>query len=274
MTIDRLEYFALYFVRLKMWYQIISYIKFLLKSKNQHGIHSPFVYNLVTKCFYDSTEHSDYSKIKSYRDSLLKNSQIIEITGFGSGSRIFNSDKRAIKDIAKTSGTTLKRAQLLNRLVAYFDSKNVLELGTSLGIGTVSMALAKLEAKIVSIEGCPAISNFTKAQIEKFQIENVILKTGPFAEIIPTLENRHWDLVFFDGHHDKDATLNYFEQILPNTHNDTVFIFDDIHWSKGMAEAWEIIKEHPKVRVTMDTFFWGFAFFRKEQVKEDFVIRL
>ena len=61
---------------------------------------------------------------------------------------------------------------------------------------------------------------------------------------------------------------------LPLAHNDSVFIFDDIHWSKGMEEAWEEIKAHPRVRVTIDSFFWGIVFFRQEQEKEHFTIRL
>ena len=255
-------------------HQIIAYIKFLWNSKNQHGVHSPFVFDLVTKCFYDKTNYSGYSKIKSYRDSLLNNSNRIDITDFGSGSRVFESNKRAIKDIANTSGTSFKRAKLLFRLVSYFKSKNVLELGTSLGIGTYSLALAKPDTNIVSIEGCPEISRFTANKLKELQINNVDLKTGSFSEIIPALGGTQWDLVFFDGHHDKEATLAYFEQLLPSIHNDSVFIFDDIHWSKGMTEAWEQIKKHPKVTVTIDTFFWGFVFFRKEQVKEDFTIRL
>lgn len=257
-----------------MWYQIKAYLKFLWKSKNQHGVHSPFVYDLVTRCFYDTKEYSDYSKITGYRDSLLRNLEIIEVTDFGLGSRVFDSNRRAIKDIAKTSGTSLKRAKLLYRLIRYIQPKNAIELGASLGIGTYSMALANSELHITSIEGCPQISAFTNLQLKNIQIKNVNIKTGSFSEIIPALNENLWDLVFFDGHHDKDATLKYFEQLLPYIHNDSIFIFDDIHWSKGMTEAWELIKQHPKVTLTIDTFFWGFVFFRIEQVKEEFIIRL
>lgn len=255
-------------------YQLISYIKFLFKSKNQHGVHSPFVFDLVTNCFYDKTDYSDYSKLKAYRDSLLENTESIAVTDFGIGSKVFSSNKRGIKHMAKTSGTTPKRAQLLYRLVSYLEPKTSLELGTSLGIGTYAMALSKPDATVISIEGCPEISQFTRQQLEAFQIKNTTIKTGAFTDVLPNLNQQNWDLVFFDGHHDKEATLNYFNQLLPTAHNDSVFIFDDIHWSKGMSDAWDGIKKHPKVTVTIDTFFWGLVFFRQEQVKEDFVIRL
>jgi hypothetical protein len=40
-----------------------------------------------------------------------------------------------------------------------------------------------------------------------------------------------------------------------------------------MTEAWETIKKHPQVTVTIDTFYWGIVFFRKAQAKEHFTIR-
>jgi len=61
---------------------------------------------------------------------------------------------------------------------------------------------------------------------------------------------------------------------LPLTHNNSIFIFDDIYWSQEMQKAWKEIQQHPEVRVTIDTFYWGLVFFRKEQAKEHFKIRV
>lgn len=255
-------------------FQIIEYIKFLFKATNQHGVHSPFVYDLVTKCFYDKTRYDAYVQLSDYRKSLLQNKQVIDITDLGSGSRVFTSNSRAINAIAKRSGTSIKRAELLYRIANYFKPQHTLELGTSLGIATQAMALGHSENAITSIEGCPNCSEFTRQQLDDFQIKNVTIKTGAFETILPELKNNSYDLIFFDGNHNKEATLHYFETLLETAHNDSIFIFDDIHWSKDMISAWEIIKAHPKVTVSIDTFFWGLVCFRKEQVKENFVIRL
>ena len=255
-------------------FQIIEYIKFFFKSTNQHGVHSPFVYDLVTKCFYDKTKHEAYSNLSDYRTSLLKNKQQIEITDFGAGSRVFKSNLRTINSMAKTSGSTLKRAQLLYRIIRYFKPQQTLELGTSLGIATQAIAIGHSKNHVVSIEGCPNISDFAKQQLNNFNIKNITLKIGEFDKLLLELQDKSHDLVFFDGNHNKEATLKYFNLEVDKAHNDSVFIFDDIHWSKDMVEAWEIIKTHPKVTVSIDTFFWGLVFFRKEQVKENFAIRL
>lgn len=253
-------------------YQIKQYIKFRLKSTNQHGVHSPFVYNLITKCFYDRTKHETYYYILNYRKSLLKNKTKISVTDLGVGSHATKQNQRFVSEMAKNAGTTYKRAKLLYRLVNYFEFKNILELGTSLGIATQAMALASLKANITTIEGCPNISEFTKENFKDCKLEHINLINDDFNNALKNLKTNTYDLIFFDGNHQKEATLSYFEILLQTIHNNSVFIFDDIYWSKEMTEAWEIIKKHPKVTVTIDTFFWGFVFFRKEQVKEHFII--
>ena len=160
------------------------------------------------------------------------------------------------------------------RLIKYFGPNSILELGTSLGIGTKSMSLGNPETLITTVEGCPNISNFAKEQFDNENLSNIKVINSDFEKALKSLNQITFDFVFFDGNHEKEATLSYFETLLPKVHNDTVFIFDDIHWSKGMTEAWENIKQHPRVTVTINTFFWGIVFFRKEQEKEHFTIRV
>ena len=257
-----------------MIYKINQYIKFLFKSTNQHGVHSPFVYHLITKCFYDKTNYSAYKQIKQYKQNVLANSNTIEVTDFGAGSHVANNNTRKVSQIAKNAGTTTRRAKLLFRLTQYFKCNTILELGTSLGIATHAMSLGHPESKITTIEGCPNISKFSEDNFKNLKLSNIEIIIGNISEIIQNLKSNTYDLIFFDGNHQKDATIHYFEILLSTTHNDTVFIFDDIYWSKDMTEAWDTIIQHPKVTVSIDTFFWGFVFFRKEQQKEHFTIRL
>ncbi len=257
-----------------MFYQIIKYVQFLYKSTNQHGVHSPFIYDLATKCFYDKTPYQGYQSISEYRKALLKNKTKIKITDLGSGSHKNNSNVRTISEIAKYSGSSFFRAKLIYRFVQYFKSETILELGTSLGMATQAMRLGNPKAKITSIEGCPNLTKFTKSNFLKYHLIGITIINNDFKKALKALNSNSFDVVFFDGNHQKEATLEYFEALLPAIHNDSVFIFDDIYWSKNMTEAWKLIKKHPKVTVTVDTFFWGFVFFRSEQKKEHFTIRV
>lgn len=262
-----------------MLFQIKSYLKFLWQSKNEHGVHSPFVFSLLTKCFYDKKSKPEYSILKNYRKSLLENKTFIEVTDFGAGSRVFKSNTRQISKIAKTAGISTKRAELLFRVTNYFQPDNILEIGTSLGLATSALALGNPKAKVITLEGCANTSNQCKFQLQKFNLNNVDLVVTEFENYLQNIQlklsgkTKDFDLIYFDGNHSQKATLAYFDLLLPTIHNDSVWIFDDIHWSSDMEQAWEIIKEHAKVTVTIDTFQWGFVFFRYEQKKEHFVIR-
>ncbi len=259
-----------------------SYLKFLWNSKNEHGVHSPFVFDLVTQCFYDKKQHPEYRILKEYRNSLLQNKNFIEVTDFGAGSKVFKSNKRQISKIAQTAGISSKRAELLFRIVRYFQPESILEIGTSLGLATSALTLGNSKAKIISLEGCPNTLKECQLQLAKLSsralsrdnFNNVEYINTEFSTFFKNLKLTTYSLVYFDGNHSKKATLEYFEQLLVNITNDSVWIFDDIHWSSDMEVAWQVIKNHPEVKVTIDTFQWGIVFFRAEQEKEHFVIRI
>lgn len=257
-----------------MVFGVTSYLKFLWKSSNEHGVHSPFVFNLITNCFYDEKKYPEYKCIATYRTNLFKNPNSITVTDFGAGSRIFKSDKRKISDIAKTAGISVKRANALFRVTQYLQPNAILEIGTSLGIATSALALGNKSSQITSLEGCSQTATVAQIQLQQLSISNVNVICTQFYEYLQKIKAEKFDLIYFDGNHTEEATLAYFVALLPTITNDTCWIFDDIYWSKGMKRAWNQIKSHELVTVTIDTFQWGFVFFRKEQEKEHFTVRL
>jgi predicted O-methyltransferase YrrM len=254
------------------------------------------VFNLLTKCFYDKKSKPEYAVLRNYRKSLLENNNTIEVTDFGAGSKVFKSNTRVISKIAKTAGIAPKRAELLFRITNYLkpdpsDSEqakqSILEIGTSLGLATSALSLGNLKAKIITLEGCPETAKIAQLQFQKFNCNNVesiitafnsyLEKWNPSLNTATEhykLNTEHFSLIYFDGNHSKKVTVDYFELLLSTITNETVWIFDDIHWSPEMEEAWKIIKTHPKVTITIDTFQWGLVFFRREQPKEHFIIRV
>ncbi len=258
-----------------MLFRIKSYLKFLCRSTNQHGIHSPFVYDLVTKCFYDRRRYPEYDDLDRYRNTLLQNKRVISVTDFGAGSKVFKSNWRRVDEIAKNAGISPNRARLLFRLSRYFACNTVLEIGTSVGLATAALALANRESNVTSLEGCAATAEIAVSALKDIS-GNVDVVVTEFSAYMAsaTTSDKKYDMIYFDGNHSKEATLKYFNHLLSTVHNETVWIFDDIHWSQGMEEAWNEIEKHPKVSVSIDTYQWGIVFFRAEQQKEDFTVRI
>lgn len=251
------------------------YLKYLLLSKGKHGIHSPFVFDLLTNTIENDGEYYAFEDLERLRNRLLNNHDEINVTDLGAGSSVNDSRERKISDIAHNSLQSPKYAKLLFRLVDRFQPKQMLELGTSLGLTTLYQATPVPHSKFITLEGCQVTAAIAQEHFNKFKQENIKLITGNFDETLSeALKSlNHLDYALFDGNHRYEPTLRYFNQCLINAHEGSIFIFDDIHWSKEMEKAWNEIKAHPKVTVTLDLFKIGIVFFHTGQVKQHFRIR-
>lgn len=277
------------------YYSLQQYLKFLTRSKTQHGVHSPFVFELVTQCFYDSAHYEDYDRLWEFRSTLAKSDTELLVTDLGSGSRVgqLKKSSKKVQSMLRHAGASKKRQGLLYRLGAYFKPQQVLELGTHLGLGTTALCLGAKPKRLITVEGCPETAQFTQNNFEVWGSNNpelsaIELINNNFEDFLnvfqdlqdfPDSKTAHstkatFDLIYLDGHHDGPSTLRYFESLKKYTHEKTILIIDDIHWSKGMSAAWQHIIKDPKVSVSIDSFFCGFLFFHPTQAKEDFVIRV
>lgn len=257
-----------------MWYRIKSRLNFLLKSSNQHGIHSPFVYDLITKCFYDKTPFSAYHNLKALRNKLIYNQDLVKVKHYSEASKVFQSNHQKISTIVKSEGSSYKKQKQLYRITNYFKPKNVLELGTSVGLGSAAMAIASNNSIIKTVEVNKNISDIAKKVFKSYQLKNIQIDTSSFKDFFKKSNYENLDLVYLDGTCDKESTIENFNSLLKYSHNESVFIINNIYWSKEMTEAWNIIKKQKEITVSIDTFYWGFLFFRKEQPKQHFTIRL
>tara|TARA_B100000674_G_scaffold484007_1_gene488843 strand:+ start:123 stop:911 length:789 start_codon:yes stop_codon:yes gene_type:complete len=253
----------------------IKYLVYIITSKTKHSIHSPYIYEFVTQVINKKSQNNKAEKeINKLRKELGEDKTLIEILDLGAGSNITKSKYRSIKDIAKNSSMKPKFAKLIYRIINFYNINNIVELGTSLAISTCYIAKANKNAKIFTLEGCPKTAKIAQKNLEKMNIKNTKVIIGDFKDtLIKTLEEvKKIDLFVIDGDHKKDSTIHYFETCLRYCNNNTILIFDDIHWSNDMQKAWKHITNHPKTRVSVDLFFLGIVFIRSELSKENFTI--
>ncbi|CAG4998878.1 tRNA 5-hydroxyuridine methyltransferase [Dyadobacter sp. CECT 9275] len=217
-----------------------------------------------------------YELIRQLRKAMLSNNDTIAVLDLGAGSRVNRSNIRKIKSIAKNAEKPEKFGRLFYRLIQHFQPKTILELGTSLGITTLYLAKAKPDSQVVSFEGCPETAKIAKENFVKAGSENISVILGNIDETLPAelkRLNSKIDFAYFDANHRYEPTMRYFETCLPYATGESLFIFDDIYWSEEMKKAWEDIKSHPEVTLTVDLFWIGLVFFRKTQAREHFVLR-
>jgi predicted O-methyltransferase YrrM len=250
-----------------------DYLRHRLKAKTRHGLHSPFVYRLVDKIIYDFNAKTVYNEVESIRRGLLNDNRIITITNLKEEAPA-NSKTKKTGNVARNMLTSPKLAQLLYRLTKDRQPRTIIELGTCPGITTLYMKKAAPGAKIFILEECPQMANIAKDVCKDVNLGEIECIIGNFDETLPVLIKNldKLDLVVFHNNDQTDA-LKYFEWCLTKVHETSLLIFDDIYRSQGMKAAWQQIKEHPKVTVTIDLFWMGLVYFKKGQAKEDFLIR-
>jgi len=276
--IHRLSFNIQYFPVYSPFHLTKKYCTYYLTASNGkgHGIHSPFVYDFVKNVLNDRRNFYAYDQVEALRKQLLHDKSVIEVEDFGAGSTVSKTNQRSIASIARHAAKSKKWAQLLFRIVNYYQPKTILELGTSLGISTSYMAMANTNARIITAEGSAAIAGRAQKNFRALQLSSIQQVTGNFDNTLAGIiaGEPSLDMAFIDGNHRYEPTVRYFNQLLPSLHADSMVIFDDIHWSADMEKAWEEVKEHRSVRLSIDLFFIGLVFFSDQfKVKQHFTIR-
>lgn len=252
---------------------VVEYIKYCLKSKRRHGIHSPFVYDFGDKCLRTPISPLVWEQYIVLKQQFYNSNKTIEVNDLGMGSKKLLNE-RPIGRIAMVSGINNKYGRLLYRLVAHYEVKHALELGTSLGLGTFLITSGNNEVKVTTVEGCENTLQFAKDNFPKSAIDRVEFVNSSFEEYLTTAKPEHkFDLVFVDGDHNSKSLERQLELLDPLTHDETIFILDDIRWTKDMLKGWNSIVESSDFHLTMDLFRIGIAMKRKHQEKEHFIVR-
>ena len=263
---------------------VTKFIRYYLtaSSGKGHGIHSPFVFDFISTILNDHKNYEAYGKVEALRNKLTRNPDWVTITDLGSGKLAGSEYRRRVSEIASRSLKSPKYGKLLYRIAKrYFPESGphqhlFLELGTSLGLTTSYLAMANSGARVISLEGAPGIADVARKNFINLGTFRIDLIEGNFDETLPRLLQKTptVDLAFIDGNHNESATLRYFDWLLPKKAKNSIFIFDDIHWSEDMESAWKSIQNHPSVTLSIDLFFIGIVFFNDDfKVKQDFTLR-
>lgn len=210
----------------------------------------------------DKADESRYEEIERLRRALLADHTILHIHDLGAGSKHGAHSERKVRNIARQSLSSASFQALYDRAIEYFGARQIVELGTSLGITTLYLAQGNGRT-ITTFEGAEAIADLAQQQFRQLDRDNIALIRGNIDEQLPHVITAlsPIDFAFIDANHREEPTLRYFRMLLTKAHPSTVMVFDDIHDTPEMERAWRQIQRHPAVTATADLFRCGFVFF-------------
>jgi predicted O-methyltransferase YrrM len=257
--------------------RLIRYIRYFLLSRHRkgHGIHSPFIFDLVSRIFRNKTDPHIVCSIEKVREKMISDSRSILVTDLGSRSELLKPNLRKVSDIARLSPVPKKYGKLLSNMAVEFGKPLIIEFGTSLGISTMYLAASNTDSTVYTMEGCPATAEIARQNFRDAGLGNVMVLEGPFDEILPGFASAGVKpgLVYIDGNHRKEPLIKYFNLMAEISDDKTVIIVDDINYSNEMTDAWNVIKLHEKVSVSVDIFRMGILFFREGINHNNYIIR-
>lgn len=251
---------------------ICEYIKYIAKAKGRHHIHSPFVFDLADVCFNLKVATNDKKTLDNYLSALYSDKKTYIFDTYGAGSKS-KKTHTTIKSFAQKASTKGKYWELLYKISKHYKSKNILELGTNFGLGTLAFKLGNPFSFIKSIEGSNTLIEINRNNFNNFKLNNIDFIQSTFEEFFKQRNDLTYDLVFIDGDHIGKNLLTNLDKTLQNCHNETLIIIDDIRWSIDMLAAWEQIIADKRFHLTIDLFKLGIILLKTDKEKEHFILR-
>lgn len=267
-------------------YRARSYVRHQLTAWHTggEGIHSPTLFYIVRMIVYDDNAYYAYPRIEQQRAALLRSTATVQQLDYGTGSDMPQAGTpiatlKRVADIARTHLESPKIAQLLYRLVNYLTEAErrpltVLELGTSLGITTAYLASPSPKNTVLTYEGASDVLDEAMAIWRTLGLTNIQPVVGNIDDTLPKTCPKHIDLAYIDANHTREATMRYFRKLLPAMGSHSIMVFDDIHHSPEMEQAWREIQTFEQVTSTLDLYHVGIVLFNKHYIRKHYRLRI
>jgi predicted O-methyltransferase YrrM len=166
--------------------------------------------------------------------------------------------------------------RILFRIINDLQPKTMLEVGCCSGIDTLYMAKACPKAKLIStIEQTDNLPSIEKALMNCPE-SDIRLFNGPAGTSLEgaLAQIDKLDFVLFNATKDRQRRLNDFTSCLRKAHAGSVFVLKNIHQTPEQGKTWDMIRNHPNVRVSIDLLHMGILLFKPELVHKNLRIRI
>ena len=248
-------------------FRLRSALRWYAAARTRYDVHSPFLSDFLREVYHDDREYHAFGVIRKLRRSWRGRRMRVELRELGAPSKTTSKSSRTASSLVADNAIDDASGRLLFRLVVWLRPRQILEFGTNAGISTAYLHLADTRATLRTVEGNPEVAALARETFAEGKFGSTL---KPYVALFSDWLDEHFpdlpaqDLIFIDGDHRYQPTLDYVSRLLERAHERTVFVIADIHWSEGMERAWAELKELPRVTASVDTYHFGLLFLRPE----------
>jgi len=172
--------------------------------------------------------------------------------------------KFTMEQISRT-GKDRRWGTVLYLLARDFNSTMVFELGSCAGISACYLSSAPSVRSLITVEGSKELAKIARESLDVFKNKARVVNCLFDEAIDQELSNiqKQIDYAYIDGHHEKIATIHYFERIKPYLADKALVVFDDISWSYDMKDAWDVLSKREEFTHCIDLGSIGVCVFER-----------
>lgn len=122
-------------------------------------------------------------------------------------------------------------------------ARNILELGACAGLSALYLGSTPSLQSLTTIEAAVALADIARETVNPLGGKAIVI-TALFDDALDDILATHatFDFVYIDGHHEKVATIHYFDRVLSHLQKGAIVLFDDTNWSDDMRAGWEELR--------------------------------
>ena len=242
-----------------------------IRYRKGFGVHSPFVFNLITKVIEERCGYYSFNEIELLRKQLLFRNEYITYPDRRNKGKM---RRRRIGEIVKREAIRPKHGALLFRLANYFKSKHILQLGPTMGLSTLYLTSYATDVRCIALESVPEFAAIAEQDYQKGARNPIDLRVGSYRQLLPKAleEMEQLDFVFFNTLYEPEDNLWLFNECIKHVHDGTLFVFEGIKENRKMRQLWHDVCLHPDVTVTLDLYSLGIIVFHKKLHKKDYIV--
>lgn len=242
-----------------------------LRYRKGFGVHSPFVFNLITKVIEERRPYYRFYDIELERRKLLYREQQLTYPDRQKKNKLRTG---TVSDIVGREAISKKHGALLFRLTNYFKSKYILQLGPNMGISTLYLTSYAPDVTCIALENVPPFAIIAEELFKKQARHPIDLRIGDYKDLLPLAlkDLPRLDFAFFNTLYEQHNNLYLFEEAVKYINTDTVFVFEGIRANVQMKSFWREVCGHPAVTVTVDLYSLGVIFFNPKLHKRNYIV--
>jgi len=235
------------------------------RHRRGHGIHSPFLFRLITCVVEDKRKQPEYELVKKLRKKALKILYKNSDPSLTSLYHQFNLSLSKTKKLFKKVELPLKYGTVIFRLIREFNPSCIVNYGPAFGVNLALMALAKKDSSVYQVINNVSYEPACTKLLKETGIPNIYYS----EDHIPTVP----EFVIVNYPDNPVRSWSSIEEFLGSNGEDDILIVRGIHESGDMEAIWKKAIDYDRVRVSLDLFEIGILLFRKGLQKENFIHR-